>query len=292
MRCYVRLSAVVSMLLGMAVSCARGQSADTPGAGSVPELVGAFRAAHDHRDLDRMMNLFCWDQVGTETRSNTETAMEESFDDDISSLKTTTEHPKGRVNEFVRDGVSYGFNLPVIEEMVMETAEPKSGPKTVYYPIGVKNGRFFITQMARDAHPQMALKAEPVTRGKSTQQQEPRPSHTEAHKVTIPAMTSMTVRLDQAVGMDLLSTGGRFSATFSEAVQVNGETVIPAGSTASGVVTKQAAYSPEIKLEAISVNGQEIRLKTFPITFNQRISFPANSEMTFHLMFSTTVTAP
>jgi len=282
-------SIVLSILLGSAVGGAFGQSANTEGTGSVSELVSAFRSAHDHRDLDGMMNLFCWDQVTPEIRQVTEKDVEESFDDDISNLKTTTEHPKGRVTEFVRDGVPYGFNLAVIEEMVMETAEPKSSPKTVYYPIGAKNGRYFIALMAREAHPQIALKNSLV---KPAENAPVSGRKSGAHKITIPAMTAMAVRLDQAVGMDLISSGGRFSATFSESVQVNGEIVIPAGSNASGVVTKEAAYSPEIKLETINVNGQELRLKTFPITFNQRISFPANSEMNFHLMFSLTMTAP
>lgn len=289
MRSNARLSTILSILILTAISGAEGQSANMPGAGSVSELVGAFRTAHDRRDLDGMLGLFCWDQVTPEIRQRTEKDVEESFDDDISNLKTTTEHPRGRVNEFVRDGVAYGLNLTVTEELVMETAMPKSGPKTTYYPIGVKNGRYFIALMAREEHPRMVVKSSPVRPAENAPPSHPR---SDSHKVTIPAITSMTVRLDEAVGMDLIASGGRFSATFSEAVQVNGVTVIPAGSTASGVVTKEAAYSPEIKLEAIRVNGQEIRLKTFPITFNQRISFPANSEMTFHLMFSTAVTAP
>jgi len=288
------LSTVLSIFLVSAVSGAKGQSSNAIGSGSVPELVTAFRVAHDNRDLDGMMNLFCWDEVTAETRQVTEKEIEESFDSDISTLRTTTEHPRGRLNEFVRDGIPYGFNLTVIEELVMETALPKSGPQTVYYPIGVKNGRYFFAQMARETStsPQMVRRPSPVRPAANTQETEPRPSHTEAHKITIPAMTSMTVRLDQAVGMDLIAEGGKFSATFSDAVQVNGVTAIPAGSIARGVVTKQAAYSPEIKLEGITVNGQEIRLKTFPITFNERISFPANSEMSFHLMFSTAVMTP
>jgi hypothetical protein len=289
MRSYARLSTILSILILTAISGAEGQSANMPGAGSVSELVGAFRTAHDRRDMDGMLDLFCWDQVTPEIRQGTEKDVEESFDDDISNLKTTTEPPRGRVNEFVRDGVAYGLNLTVTEELVMETAMPKSGPKTTYYPIGMKNGRYFIALMAREEHPRMVVKSSPVRPAENAL---PSPPRSDSYKITIPAMTSMTVRLDQAVGMDLIASGGRFSATFSEAIQVNGVTVIPAGSTASGVVTKEAAYSPETKLEAISVNGQEIRLKTFPITFNQRISFPANSEMTFHLMFSTAVTAP
>jgi hypothetical protein len=148
MRSYARLSTILSILILTAISGAEGQSANMPGAGSVSELVGAFRTAHDRRDLDGMLDLFCWDQVTPEIRQGTEKDVEESFDDDISNLKTTTDHPTGQVNEFVRDGVGYGLNLTVTEELVMETAMPKSGPKTTYYPIGMKNGRYFIALMA------------------------------------------------------------------------------------------------------------------------------------------------
>lgn len=42
-----------------------------------------------------------------------------AFEEKIVSIKMTSEHPAGRVNEFTKDGITYAFNLPAKSELVV-----------------------------------------------------------------------------------------------------------------------------------------------------------------------------
>ena len=57
-----------------------------------------------------------------------------AFEENIVSIKMTSEHPAGRVNEFTKDGVTYVFNLPAASELVVEL-EPltRGASNTNYY---------------------------------------------------------------------------------------------------------------------------------------------------------------
>ncbi|HEY7287049.1 MAG TPA: hypothetical protein VH497_16485 [Vicinamibacterales bacterium] len=66
------------------------------------------------------------------------------------------------------------------------------------------------------------------------------------HDVTIPEGTSLAVTLDSAVGSDTSSVEDAVAAHLSRAVTVGGETVLPAGSRVSGVVT-DATRSGKVK---------------------------------------------
>ena len=96
-----------------------------------------------------MLTLFCWDKVTPEIRKVTEEHVKDSFDDNILAVRITTEHPKGRVNQFLRNGVRYGFNLTVIKELVVESAVPNGGPEMSYHPIGIKDDHYAIALMVR-----------------------------------------------------------------------------------------------------------------------------------------------
>ncbi|MGH9560440.1 MAG: hypothetical protein ACRD3S_03210, partial [Terracidiphilus sp.] len=54
--------------------------------------------------------------------------------------------------------------------------------------------------------------------------------------VSLPAGTSLRVRLDQDLGSKVSQPGDSFSATIEDAVVVDGQTVIPRGATAEGTV--------------------------------------------------------
>ncbi|HEX7140397.1 MAG TPA: hypothetical protein VF219_21280 [Vicinamibacterales bacterium] len=66
------------------------------------------------------------------------------------------------------------------------------------------------------------------------------------HEVTIPQGTSLAVTLDSAVGSDTSAVEDAVSAHLSHAVTIGGETVLPAGSRVSGVVT-DATRSGKVK---------------------------------------------
>src|SRR5919108_481452 len=128
--------------------CAKIQSKEN-GHPSERELIDKFRQAHDRRDLQGMLDLFCWDGVTTELREVTEDAVKTSFDDKILTVKIISEHPKGRVSQYIKNGVTYGFNVPIEKELVIETPFlPKAEPLISYYPLGVRGGHYVIAQMA------------------------------------------------------------------------------------------------------------------------------------------------
>jgi hypothetical protein len=56
-------------------------------------------------------------------------------------------------------------------------------------------------------------------------------------KITIPAGTSVAVRLGQAIGTGTAQSGTAFEGTLAEALVVNGTTVAPMGSAVTGQVT-------------------------------------------------------
>ena len=193
---------------------------------SESELIDTYRRAHDTRDLQAMLKLFCWDGVTPEIRKVMETRIKEMFEETLLSIRTTTEHPKGRMNRYIKNGVSYGLNLPVVSELVVETPSlPKAAPEKSYYPVGIKNGRYLISLMApvaNTAAQRLTDSAGPTSQASESAKTVSIPD-AGRHEV-VPAKTALTVRLKQAVGMKTIATRGTFSANFSEAVQVNGVT--------------------------------------------------------------------
>jgi hypothetical protein len=86
---------------------------------------------------------------------------------------------------------------------------------------------------------------------------------------TIPAGTIITVRLGESVGSKTSQPGQSFSATVASAVQVDGNTVIPAGATASGVVVDAKPLGRfkggavlQLKLTSINVHGGDASVET------------------------------
>jgi len=148
MKCFQFLCwflAAMSALVGCSGSPLSGQnSANTPQS----DFIEAFRRAHDRHDAEAMRKLFCWDGVTPEVRESAERDSY-AFEEKIVSLKMTSEHPAGRVNEFTKDGVTYTFNLPATSELVVEL-EPltRGASNTNYYPLGFKDGHYLITLMA------------------------------------------------------------------------------------------------------------------------------------------------
>jgi hypothetical protein len=87
--------------------------------------------------------------------------------------------------------------------------------------------------------------------------------------VEVPAGTTIKVSLATALDSDTNKSGDEFEATVSEAVVVNGKTVIPKGATASGTVV-EAIESGRLKgrallrltLRSIEADGKDYDLQT------------------------------
>lgn len=103
---------------------------------------------------------------------------------------------------------------------------------------------------------------------------------------SVPVMTAFTVKLDQAVSAKTVANGTPFTATLKQPVEVDGETIIPAGASAGGLMSKESANSTELELNSIFVNGRSYRITTEPVAISQKTTLAAGSTLTFHLMLS------
>jgi hypothetical protein len=213
------------------------------------------------------------------------------FEEKILSIKMTTEHPKGRMNRYIKNGVSYGLNLPVMAELVVETPSlPKPVPEI----------------LLRGGDQRWSLPN--ISDGPRREHRSP-----EAHKFGWPDFSANRQRqrgLDCRGrtargcacenGIDRASERGGghendsdrqyIFSNFERPRSGHGVTVIPAGANAEGTVSKSGEYSPEMTLTLVIVNGKSHSVTTASITFNEQISFPAGSEVSFHLVRQMEVT--
>ena len=77
---------------------------------------------------------------------------------------------------------------------------------------------------------------QPGTSTTDTSKTQPAKPKVEAPTVVVPSGTVLTVRLGQALGSKISTPGQTFVATLASPVTVGGNTVIPAGANASGIV--------------------------------------------------------
>jgi len=106
---------------------------------------------------------------------------------------------------------------------------------------------------------------------------------------TVPVMTALIVKLDEAVNVGTAANGAGFTANVKEPVQVDGTTVIPANSSAAGILNKQSQTAGSLELNSVFVNGRMYRITTEPVAFNQTTNLRAGATMTFHLVLSVNI---
>jgi len=94
-----------------------------------------------------------------------------------------------------------------------------------------------------------------------------------AKPVAVPAGTTLTVKLDQAVGSKISADGEPFTATLANPIMVGGKEIIPQGSTVSGTVTDAKARGRfkgegrlQLVLNSITVRGSDYDIATNTIT--------------------------
>jgi hypothetical protein len=100
--------------------------------------------------------------------------------------------------------------------------------------------------------------------GDTSSASNPEPAPPAPQPVVVPAGTVLTVRLGEAVGSKISQPGQRFSATIAKSVSVGGQTVIAAGTPASGTVVDAKPLGHfaggarlELRLVSININGDE-----------------------------------
>ncbi len=94
--------------------------------------------------------------------------------------------------------------------------------------------------------------------------------------VTIPSGKVLTIRLSDAVGSKISQPGQSFGGSLVRAVQVNGETVIPAGAKVSGEVVDAKPLGRfaggallQLRLNSVRISGEEMPVQT--ATFTQTL---------------------
>ncbi|HEV2696632.1 MAG TPA: hypothetical protein VGU90_01475 [Terriglobales bacterium] len=91
--------------------------------------------------------------------------------------------------------------------------------------------------------------------------------------VTVPAGKVLTVRLSDELGSKISQAGQSFGGSLAKAVEVNGETAIPAGARVEGEVVDAkplgrfaGGASLQLKLDSVRVNGQQMPVQTALLT--------------------------
>ena len=105
-------------------------------------------------------------------------------------------------------------------------------------------------------------------------------------RVTVPVMTPITIKLDQAVSLKTAANGTGFTASIQQPVEVDGAIVIPANASAGGLVSKDSPSGGQLELNSVFVNGRLYRITTSPVPFNQKGYFRTGSTITFQLVLS------
>lgn len=89
----------------------------------------------------------------------------------------------------------------------------------------------------------------------------------------VPAGTVLRVRMNQTINVKHASSGEPFSGTVVDPILVDGNTVVPAGSTAEGIVVRahkrgrfKGASVLQLTLTGLNVNGQHYRIETSSLT--------------------------
>jgi len=104
--------------------------------------------------------------------------------------------------------------------------------------------------------------------------------------VVVPAGTTFTVKLGQAVGSKISSAGDAFPATLAEDIQVDGNTVIAAGAAVKGTVVQAQPLGKikggallEVRLTSISVGGVDQPIDTTAVERTEKGKGKRNAEI-------------
>jgi len=120
-----------------------------------------------------------------------------------------------------------------------------------------------------------AANTPPAAPAPATQTEEPRKPRIEI--VSIPAGTTLTVRLGQALGSKISQAGQSFAAALANPVEVGGKTVIPVGGNATGTLVDakplgrfKGGASLEVQLTSITIHGADHPIQTAAVTQTEK----------------------
>ena len=105
----------------------------------------------------------------------------------------------------------------------------------------------------------------------------PVPEQPKPEPIIVPAGTTLTVRLGQAVGSKISQAGQSFSGTVASAVVIDGRTAIPAGATVTGTVVDAkplgrfaGGASLSLKLSSVNLHGSDRSIQTSAVSETEK----------------------
>jgi hypothetical protein len=134
------------------------------------------------------------------------------------------------------------------------------------------------TTNSNTANPASAATA-PATTAPAETQPAPAPMQAEPkpEPIIVPAGTTITVRLAQAVGSKISQPGESFSGSVAHSVVIGGRTAIPAGTAVSGTVVDAkplgrfaGGASLSLRLNSINLNGSSREIQTSAISRTEK----------------------
>ncbi len=127
----------------IALVCGAGTvSAQSP---AEQELIRAYRAAHEAKDIGRAMILVYWAGVPDDIRASFQRNFQQDFARKISTVQVVPREAN-QLTEYTRQGRTYRTNLEVVGNLVVRFEPPQAdGVTSTTYPLGTRDGKLFIT---------------------------------------------------------------------------------------------------------------------------------------------------
>jgi hypothetical protein len=116
-------------------------------------FIARFRQANEQKDLDQMLQLYCWDGVDAELRETVRGNVLDEFLQPVADLRIESP-PPGKYGATNEGGVRWKPNLPVIAVIkVRFSAAPKGkglALSAAEYGLGLQDGQYRLVVNVRD----------------------------------------------------------------------------------------------------------------------------------------------
>lgn len=116
-----------------------------------------------------------------------------------------------------------------------------------------------------------------TTTSAPSDQQQPSSAPAQPEAVVIPAGTSITVRLSDAVGSKISQPGQSFTGTLSHSIAVEGNRVVPAGASVAGIVEDAKPLGHfkggallQLKLTSVRIHDADKEVQTSALTMTKK----------------------
>jgi len=110
-------------------------------------LVAAIKTAHQHHDLNALMDLVFWQDVTPETKNSIRKSFKELLERRIKNVYVAPV-PKDQMTEYTLGSVRYKINLKPAGLLHIHLSTAKDGVTLTSYVVGVHRGKYFIATAA------------------------------------------------------------------------------------------------------------------------------------------------